>query len=152
VLKQPDVLMLHHLVPDEVAAGSLEPNLTYYEPRTAHGSSLSPAIHSALLARAGRFGTALEALRLSSRLDVDDLTATTAGGLHLATLGGVWQALVFGFAGVRVKGDALVVDPRLPDAWNSFELRLKFRGRPLEIRIEEDSVFINGRQRREVGV
>jgi trehalose/maltose hydrolase-like predicted phosphorylase/hydroxymethylpyrimidine pyrophosphatase-like HAD family hydrolase len=152
VLKQPDVLMLHHLVPDEVAAGSLEPNLTYYEPRTAHGSSLSPAIHSALLARAGRFGTALEALRLSSRLDVDDLTATTAGGLHLATLGGVWQALVFGFAGVRVKGDALVVDPRLPDAWNSLELRLKFRGRPLEIRIEEDSVFINGRHRREVGV
>ena len=30
------------------------PNLDYYEPRTAHGSSLSPATHAALLARAGR--------------------------------------------------------------------------------------------------
>ena len=46
--------MLHHLVPDEVAPGSLEPNLAFYEPRTAHGSSLSPAIHAALFARANR--------------------------------------------------------------------------------------------------
>ena len=44
VIKQPDVLMLHHLVPDEVAPGSLRPNLDLYQPRTAHGSSLSPAI------------------------------------------------------------------------------------------------------------
>ncbi|MGZ4627207.1 MAG: hypothetical protein ACXV3S_13115, partial [Kineosporiaceae bacterium] len=41
VVKQPDVLMLHHLVPDEVAPGSLEPNLEFYGPRTSHGSSLS---------------------------------------------------------------------------------------------------------------
>ena len=53
VVKQADVLMLHHLVPDEVATGSLAPNLEFYEPRTAHGSSLSPAIHAALFARAG---------------------------------------------------------------------------------------------------
>ena len=54
VVKQADVLMLHHLVPDEVAPGSLAPNLDYYEPRTAHGSSLSPGVHASLLARAGR--------------------------------------------------------------------------------------------------
>ncbi|HVN13516.1 MAG TPA: hypothetical protein VMT69_15595, partial [Kineosporiaceae bacterium] len=54
VIKQPDVLMLHHLVPEEVAPGSLVPNLDFYGPRTAHGSSLSPAITAAVLARAGR--------------------------------------------------------------------------------------------------
>ncbi len=54
VVKQADVLMLHHLVPDEVAAGSLAANLAFYEPRTAHASSLSPGVHAALLARAGR--------------------------------------------------------------------------------------------------
>jgi trehalose/maltose hydrolase-like predicted phosphorylase len=42
VLKQADVLMLDHLVPDAVAADSLVPNLDFYEPRTAHGSSLRP--------------------------------------------------------------------------------------------------------------
>jgi trehalose/maltose hydrolase-like predicted phosphorylase len=152
VLKQADVLMLHHLVPQEVAAASLEPNLAFYEPRTAHGSSLSPAIHSALLARAGRFGAAIDALRLSCRLDVDDLTGTTSGGLHLATLGGVWQTLVFGFAGVHVDTRSLVVDPRLPDAWDALELNLQFRGRPLSIRIEADTVFIDGRRRREIEI
>ena len=49
VVKQADVLMLHHLLPDEVEAGTLAANLDYYEPRTAHGSSLSLGIHAALV-------------------------------------------------------------------------------------------------------
>ncbi|MGZ8707730.1 MAG: glycosyl hydrolase family 65 protein, partial [Gaiellaceae bacterium] len=138
VLKQADVLMLHHLVPDEVVPGSLGPNLAYYEPRTAHGSSLSPAIHAALFARAGRLGPAVEALRLACRIDVDDLTGTTAGGAHLATMGGVWQALVFGFAGARASSRGLELDPRLPEAWDALELRLAFHGYPVRIRIEPD--------------
>jgi trehalose/maltose hydrolase-like predicted phosphorylase len=144
VVKQADVLMLHQLVPDEVAAGSLEPNLAYYEPRTAHGSSLSPAIHAGLFARARRFGAALEALRLSCRLDVDDLTGTTSGGVHLATMGGVWQALVFGFAGIRATDDVLTVDPRLPDAWDALEVNLRFRDRPVRVRISHDGIAVDG--------
>jgi trehalose/maltose hydrolase-like predicted phosphorylase len=46
VVKQADVLMLHYLIPDEVAAGSLESNLEFYGPRTAHGSTLSPGVHA----------------------------------------------------------------------------------------------------------
>ena len=140
VLKQADVLMLHHLVPDEVAPGSLLPNLDFYEPRTAHGSSLSPAVHASLLARAGRFREALRALRIAARIDLDDLTTSTAGGLHLATMGGLWQALVFGFAGVRPRGGALVVDPRLPPEWGAIELRLRFRGSPLRLHIHRGGV------------
>jgi trehalose/maltose hydrolase-like predicted phosphorylase len=143
VLKQADVLMLHHLVPDEVAPGSLLANLDFYEPRTAHGSSLSPAIHASLLARAGRFREALRALRIAARIDLDDLTRSTASGVHLATMGGVWQALVFGFAGVRPRGDALVVDPRLPLAWGALELRLRFRGSPLRLRIDRGGVELD---------
>jgi trehalose/maltose hydrolase-like predicted phosphorylase len=140
VLKQADVLMLHHLLPDEVAAGSLVPNLDFYEPRTAHGSSLSPAIHASLLARAGRYRPALAALRIAARLDLDDLTGSTAGGLHLATMGGLWQALAFGFAGVRPQGDHLVVDPRLPREWGALEVALRLRGRPLRLRIDRSGV------------
>jgi trehalose/maltose hydrolase-like predicted phosphorylase len=135
--------MLHHLVPDEVAPGSLLPNLDFYEPRTAHGSSLSPAIHAALLARAGRFRDAIAALRIAARIDLDDLTGSTASGLHLATMGGLWQALVFGFAGVRPRGDALVVDPRLPPGWGALELALRFRGSPLRLRIDRGGVSLS---------
>jgi trehalose/maltose hydrolase-like predicted phosphorylase len=142
-IKQTDVLMLHHLVPSEVAPGSLAPNLDFYEPRTAHGSSLSPGVHASLFARAGKLEQAVDALRLTSRIDIDDLTQTTAAGLHLAAMGSLWQALAFGFAGTRPDGDALLLDPRLPRDWRSLELRLKFRGAPLAVRIEPKALVVS---------
>ena len=143
VLKQADVLMLHHLVPDQVAPDSLLPNLDYYEPRTAHGSSLSPAIHASLLARARRFPQALEYLGIAARIDLDDLTGSTAGGLHMATMGGLWQALAFGFAGARARGGRMQIDPRLPPQWNGLELALRHRGEPFRLRIEPRGVEID---------
>jgi trehalose/maltose hydrolase-like predicted phosphorylase len=142
VVKQADVLMLHHLVPDEVVPGSLVPNLAFYEPRTAHGSSLSPALHAALLARVGRLEEAVEWLRVAAHIDLDDATGTTAGGLHMATMGGVWQALAFGFGGLRPRGEVLEIDPRLPERWGALELRICFRGVPARIRIERDVTTI----------
>ncbi|HUP31923.1 MAG TPA: glycosyl hydrolase family 65 protein [Gaiellaceae bacterium] len=140
ILKQADTLMLHHLVPAEVAPGSLAPNIDFYETRTAHGSSLSPGIHAALLARLGRLDEALELLCLAARIDLDDLTGTTAGGLHLAAMGSVWQVLAYGFAGLRPHGRQLAVDPRLPAAWPALELRVRFRGAGLRLRLEADAL------------
>jgi len=135
LIKQPDALMLHHLVPDEVVAGSLAPNVDFYGPRTAHGSSLSPAITAALLARAGRPDEALQLFRTALCLDLDDLTDTTTSGLHLATLGGVWQALLTGFAGVRVRDGVLCIAPQLPSAWRSLELRFRCLGRKVRLHV-----------------
>ncbi|HET9723806.1 MAG TPA: glycosyl hydrolase family 65 protein [Actinomycetota bacterium] len=136
ILKQADVLMLHHLVPDEVAPGSLVPNLDYYEPRTAHGSSLSPGIHASLFARAGRLDDAVRALDIAARIDLEDLTGTSAGGLHLAAMGSVWQALAFGFVGARPKGEVLELDPRVPESWGALEMRLRFRDARIWVRVE----------------
>jgi trehalose/maltose hydrolase-like predicted phosphorylase len=136
VVKQADVLMLHHLIPDETVPGSLEANLHFYEPRTAHGSSLSPAIHASLFARTGEFERALAVLRVASVIDLDDLTGSTGGGLHVATMGGLWQALAFGFAGLRARGAVLQVDPRLPPEWRALDLRVRFRGSRLRVRVE----------------
>ena len=142
LIKQVDVLMLHHLVPEEVVTGSLASCLAFYEPRTAHGSSLSPAISASLLARAGEPERALELFRMAARLDLDDLTGTTAGGLHLATMGGVWQALAYGFLGLRVKRGTLVVSPCLPGAWRALGLSFRFHGHPVAVRAEHDRVTI----------
>jgi trehalose/maltose hydrolase-like predicted phosphorylase len=141
IIKQADVLMLHHLVPEETAPGSLLPNIEFYDPRTAHGSSLSPPIEAAVLARAGRVDDALDLFRLACRLDLDDLTDTTAGGLHLATMGGVWQALTYGFLGVR-PGARLSLDPHLPGAWDHVELHLRFRGAEVGLAVSHDEAVI----------
>jgi trehalose/maltose hydrolase-like predicted phosphorylase len=147
LIKQADVLMLHHLVPDETATGSLRPNLVHYGPRCAHGSSLSPAVHAALVARDGRPDDALPLLRMAARLDLDDLTGTTAGGLHLATQGGVWQALVQGFLGMRPAGwlgaDGLTLDPRLPRAWRRLQVRLRYQGVRLQVTAEADALEVS---------
>ncbi|MGA2305052.1 MAG: glycosyl hydrolase family 65 protein [Acidimicrobiales bacterium] len=147
LVKQADVLMLHHLVPDEVAAGSLDPCLAFYGPRTAHGSSLSPAIWASLLARSGQPEQALEFFRMAARLDLDDLTSTTAGGLHLATMGGVWQALAFGFLGIRparAAGEKTVldVDPTLPETWTAVSLSFRLQGSRVTVRADHDKVDI----------
>jgi trehalose/maltose hydrolase-like predicted phosphorylase len=143
VVKQADVLMLHHLVPDEVAPGSLEPNLLFYEPRTAHGSSLSPGIHASLFARASMLPEALEHLRLTSRIDLDDLTQTTANGLHLAAMGSLWQAIAFGLLGLRPAGDALEIDPRLPQEWSALELGVRYRGARVRVRVEPEALTVS---------
>lgn len=145
VVKQADVMMAHHLVPDELAPGSLGRDLDFYLPRTAHGSSLSPAIHASLLARADRPDEAVELLRLAARLDLDDVTGTTAGGLHVATMGGVWQALAHGFLGVRPRGEVLRLDPaRLPDGWEDLEMCLQFHGDPVTVRLDHRRLHVDG--------
>jgi len=142
VIKQADVLMLHHLVPDEVEPDTLEPNLRFYGPRTAHGSSLSPAIHAALYARADDHAAALHALDLAARIDLDDLTGTTSSGLHLAAMGGLWQAVAFGFAGLRPAAEQLRVDPHHPPAWDGLEVRVVYRGSRVRIRTADDLLDI----------
>lgn len=143
VVKQADVLMMHHLLPGEVAAGSLVPNLDFYEPRTAHGSSLSPGVHASLFARAWRLDDAVSALRIAARIDLDDPTRTAAGGVHLAAMGSVWQALAFGFTGVRPHPGALAVDPRLPPGWDALAIDVRFRGTPVRVMIEPDRVRVD---------
>lgn len=143
LIKQPDVLMLHHLIPDEAGPETLRPNLDYYGPRTTHGSSLSPAVMSGLLARAGRPDEALELLRRAVRLDLDDRTGTTAAGLHLATMAGVWQAMLTGFAGASVGDGVLRIRPALPSGWRRLGIRFGCLGGWVRLEIEPEGVRLH---------
>ncbi len=142
IIKQPDVLMAHHVLPDEMPPGSLSADLDHYLPRTAHGSSLSPAITASLLASAGRPDEALNQLDIALRLDLDDLTGVTGAGLHLATMGGVWQALLQGFVGLRVQDGCVLLDPRLPTRWPVLRVRLLCLGRVLDVTVRADTVDV----------
>lgn len=142
VVKQPDVLMLHYLIPREVAAGSLPANLDFYEPRTALGSSLSAGVHAALLARAGRPDQALELLRLTARVDLDDIDQITGGGVRLAAMGSLWRALALGFAGIQPQGDQLAIDPIPVPGLDALDLRVLFRGSVVRVRITQDAAEV----------
>jgi hypothetical protein len=61
---------------------------------------------------------ALHYLRATAASDLD-FDPNSAGGVRIAGLGALWQAVILGFAGLDLKGDMLGVDPRLPPQWRS---------------------------------
>jgi len=129
IIKQPDVLMLIYLLWDEFAPEVREANFRYYEPRCAHGSSLSPCIHALLAARLGHMDLAENYFRQASRIDLSDNMGNTSGGVHIGALGGLWQAAVFGFAGLRLTEDGPKLDPKLPPGWRELSFRIRWRGK-----------------------
>ena len=99
VVKQADVVALIALLPDEFPGAAAKANFRHYEPRCAHGSSLSAGIHALVAARLGETETALRFLRQAAAADLE-LDPNSAGGIRIAGLGGLWQAIVLGFAGL----------------------------------------------------
>ena len=61
-----------------------------------------------------------------------------AGGVHMGALGGLWQAAVFGAAGLRVREDGIAVDPHLLPGWGELAFPVQWRGRLLRLRLEAD--------------
>jgi len=89
-------------------------NWDYYEPRTDHGSSLSCAIHSTLASRLGLGEQSWRYFLRAVRIDLEDSMGNAVNGVHMATQGGVWQAVVNGFAGIHA--DVSVPHERGPHA------------------------------------
>ncbi len=135
VVKQADVVMLCHILSDEIGDDVASANYDYYEPITSHGSSLSPGIHAAVAARLGRVGDAVTDFKMAAAVDLADNMGNAARGLHMATMGGMWQAAVMGFAGVMRRDEALLIDPHLPPAWKTVRFPLRFRGARLEFEV-----------------
>jgi trehalose/maltose hydrolase-like predicted phosphorylase len=135
VVKQASVVLLLYLLWDRFPPDVRERSFRYYEPRTAHGSSLSPPTHAAVAARLGDLAVAERYFRQSAEIDLANNMGNAAGGVHMAALGGLWQAAVFGFAGLDLGGERPVVRPQLPAAWRSLRFGLVWRGRSLRLAV-----------------
>jgi trehalose/maltose hydrolase-like predicted phosphorylase len=135
VIKQADVIMLLALQWDRFTARARQAAFRYYEPRCGHGSSLSPPIHALVAARLGKTALALRYFRETAAVDLDDTMGNAAGGVHMGTLGGLWQAAVFGFAGLSLTNDGIALDPHLPRDWSELCFPMQWRGRSLIVRI-----------------
>jgi beta-phosphoglucomutase len=133
VLKQPDVLMLLYLMRGTQAfpycPDVLQTNWNYYASRTdiTYGSSLGPAIH-AILASDLEAADPYEQFMQAALVDLEDTRGNSADGIHAASAGGVWQAVVFGFGGIQLKDSQPVATPHLPDTWTRLKFKLHWRG------------------------
>jgi kojibiose phosphorylase len=128
VIKQPDVVMLVHLLWDRLPPEVRKANFEYYEPRCGHGSSLSPAIHALVAARLGKIALAERYFRQAAQIDLANNMGNAAGGVHTGAMGGLWQAAVLGFAGLRPAQEGPTLRPYLPPSWRSLSMRVQWRG------------------------
>ena len=138
VIKQADVVLAMYLVGNEFSLEQKRSNFYYYDPVTTGDSSLSAAIQSVVAAEIGDEEKALEYFEYALMMDLGDVAGNVSDGVHVAATGGVWQALVFGFGGIRDHGGELCLDPRLPREWERLKFSLRFRGRQLRIELGHD--------------
>lgn len=145
VVKQADVVLLSRMVPEEVGADVARANYRYYEPRTSHGSSLSPAMHALVAARVGEMDHASAYFTMASGIDLDDRKGNAAQGVHVATMGGLWQAAVMGFGGVSgdAGGGVLRIDPRPCPSWERLAFPIRWRGRRVQVEVEGDELLVH---------
>src|SRR5262249_33204477 len=113
IIKQADMVLLPALIWERLSPQAIAQNFRYYERRTAHDSSLSPAIHALVAARLGEIEVALRYLRQTIAIDLSNCMGNAAGGVHAGALGGLWQAVVLGFGGLRVVRNGLRFAPNL---------------------------------------
>jgi trehalose/maltose hydrolase-like predicted phosphorylase len=130
VLKQLDVLMLMYLLPGDFTPEQLRVNYDYYTPRTdlTFGSSLGPSIQAIVTCWLGDPQVAYAYFIRAARADLLDVRGNVGDGIHGASSGGLWQAAVFGFAGLKVLGDHWEVHPCLPSHWKRLQFHFYFHG------------------------
>jgi kojibiose phosphorylase len=147
VLKQPDVLMLMLLLEDEYTDEQRQVNYAYYTPRTDHtyGSSLGPAMQAIIAARAGLAADAMEHFRRAAFSDLADVRGNADGGIHAASCGGVWQAVVLGFGGLKIADDGTwTTHPALPHRWSRLAFTVTVRGERQRIEIHNEEAAVAG--------
>jgi len=130
ILKQPDVLQLQYLLPQQYAAEQVRANYAYYDPRTdhEHGSSLGPSISAIMACRVGDPAAAYDHFMRAARADLVDVRHNANDGIHAASAGGLWQAAIFGFGGLLVTGAGWATQPQLPRHWTRLAFKFFYCG------------------------
>jgi kojibiose phosphorylase len=83
-------------------------------------------------------------------VDLKDVRGNASEGIHAASTGGVWQAVVFGFAGVRLTGSGPIVEtPHLPRSSTRLKFRLHWRNQCYEFDLSRAEVIMRTDNRTE---
>jgi trehalose/maltose hydrolase-like predicted phosphorylase len=156
--KQADVLMLFYLFSaDELGElfrrlgypfeyETIPRNIAYYDRRSSHGSTLSRVVHAWVLARSDR-PRAMAYYAEALQSDVNDIQqGTTAEGVHLGAMAGTVDLVQRVSTGIEVTGDVLRLNPRLPQELARLDMRIRYRGHSLDLRLTRDALTVRGHE------
>ena len=135
VIKQTDVVLASYLVGHDFSEEETRRTFDYYDPLTTGDSTLSACVQSVVASEVGYADAALDYFVDACMVDLLDHHGNTADGIHIASCGGTWLALVAGFGGLRDFDGQVRLDPRLPADWDRLRFRIQVRGQLIEVDI-----------------
>jgi len=138
ICKQADTVMAHFILEDEQDLETMRRSFEYYERVTTHDSSLSPCIFSIMASKLGKSEAAYAYFGESAKLDLFNTHKNTRDGIHTANMGGTYMAIVYGFGGLRIKADGLYLMPALPDQWEGYQFRIRYRDAGIRVSIRPE--------------
>lgn len=138
--KQADAILGFYLHNDCFTEEEIRRNYDFYQEVTLHHSSLSTCIFGIVASDIGYYEEAYRYFSDSARMDLDDYHNNFYAGVHGANMAGTWQALINGFAGMRMHHGKLSFKPHLPKQWSRLTFRIQYLGSVIEVTMKEDTI------------
>ena len=140
VLKQADVVLALFLQGELFTTEQKRADFEYYDPITTGDSTLSAVVQSIMAAEVGYSDLARRYFVNALFVDLADRHRNTVDGVHVASAGGVWSALVYGFGGFRDHGGRFSFDPRLPEDWTAITFRLTIENTRVRVTVRQSEM------------
>ncbi|MDR3359156.1 MAG: hypothetical protein LBO20_00550 [Bifidobacteriaceae bacterium] len=140
VLKQADVVLAQFLCSADFTAEEKLADFDYYDPLTTGDSSLSAVAQAIMAAEVGYQELAQKYFAAALYVDLSDLHGNAADGVHVASAGGVWSSLVYGFAGLRDVDGRVCFDPRLPELWQGLVFHIAIGSSRVRVELGQDAI------------
>jgi len=141
VVKQADVVLAMFLLGDVFPPEMKKRNFDFYDPLTTGDSSLSSCVEAIIAAQTGDMDKAIRYGMAGLLMDLADVGGNVKDGCHIASMGGTWMMLIYGFGGMRDQDGTLSFWPRRAPEENAIlRFPLTYRGQMLEIEIGLEKV------------
>jgi alpha,alpha-trehalose phosphorylase len=141
VIKQADVVLAMFLLGNAFSPEAKKRNFEFYDPLTTGDSSLSSCIEAIIAAQIGDMDKAIQYGMAALLMDLADVGGNVKDGCHIASMGGTWMMLTYGFGGMRDDDGTLSFWPhRAPEENAILRFPLTYRGQMLEVEIGLETV------------
>jgi alpha,alpha-trehalose phosphorylase len=141
VIKQADVILAMFLLGDNFSSDVKKRNFDFYDPLTTGDSSLSSCVEAIIAAQVGDMDKAIRYGMAALLMDLADVGGNVKDGCHIASMGGTWMMLTYGFGGMRDDDGTLSFWPRRAPEENAIlRFPITYRSQLLEVEIGLEKV------------
>jgi alpha,alpha-trehalose phosphorylase len=141
VIKQADVVLAMFLLGGAFSRAEKKRNFEFYDPLTTGDSSLSSCVEAIIAAEIGAMSKALRYGMAALLMDLADVGGNVKDGCHIASMGGTWMMLTYGFGGMRDDDGTLSFEPRrAPGDSAILRFPVTYRGQMLQVELGLEKV------------